>query len=76
MLYGKIGVTFVYNFAFRKYDFRGRWSATPQKRGRSKKTQGRTALKSKSGSLAVGSHIPLKGTNMHHNGHMGQKFSK
>ena len=30
MLYGIIGVLFVYNFALRKFDFRGRWSATPK----------------------------------------------
>ena len=56
MLYGKIGVTIVYNFALRKFeyfDFRGRWSATPQKRVRSKKTQGMTTLKNGGGSLAV-----------------------
>ena len=41
MLYGKIGVTFVYNFALRK--FRGQWSATPKKNG--------------GGSLAVGSYL-------------------
>ena len=35
----------------------GRWSATPRNRGQSNKTQGRTALKSGSGSLAVGSYI-------------------
>ena len=45
MLYGKIGVTIVYNFALRKFDFRGWWSATPKIGGRSKKTQGKTALK-------------------------------
>ena len=57
MLYGKIGVTIVYNFALRKFDFRGRWSATPQNRGRSKKTQGRTVLKNGGGSLAVSTHL-------------------
>ena len=31
MLYGKIGVTYVYNFALRK--FRGQWSATQKKTG-------------------------------------------
>ena len=46
MLYGKIGATFIYNFAMRKFDFRGRWSATPKNKGWSKKSQGRTALKS------------------------------
>ena len=33
MLCEKIEVPFVYNFALRKFDFRGRWSATPQKIG-------------------------------------------
>ena len=50
MLYGKIGVTIVYNFALRKFDIRGRWSATPKNRGRSKKTRGRTVLKNGGGS--------------------------
>ena len=54
---GRIGVTFVYNFALRKFDFRGRWSATPKNRGLSKKTQGRRALKNGGGSLAVGSYL-------------------
>ena len=43
MLYGKIGVTIVYNFALRKFeyfDFRGRWSATPQKKGAVKENSG------------------------------------
>ena len=44
---------FVYNFALRKFDFRGRWSATPKNRGRSKKTQGWTGLKSGGCSLVV-----------------------
>ena len=55
MLYGKIGVTFVYNFGLRSFYFRGQWSATLQNRGQSKKTQGQTALKNGGGSLAVGS---------------------
>ena len=38
MLYGMIGVPFSYNSALRKFDFRGRWSATPKNQGRSKKT--------------------------------------
>ena len=42
MLYDKIGVTLVYNFALRKFDFRGQWPATPKKGG---------------GSLAVGSYL-------------------
>ena len=46
----------MYNFVSRKFDFRGRWSATPKNRGRSKKTQGRTAMKNGDGSLAVGSY--------------------
>ena len=33
MLYGQKGVTIVYNFTLRKFDFRGQWSATPQNRG-------------------------------------------
>ena len=57
MLYGIIGVPFVYNFALRKFDFRGRWSATPKNRGRSKKTQGWIGLKSGGGSLAVGTYL-------------------
>ena len=40
----ELGVSFVYNFALRKFDFRGRWSATPKHRRRSKKTQGWKAL--------------------------------
>ena len=57
MLYGKIGVTILYNFALRKVYFRGRLSASPKNRGRSKKTQERTALKNWGGSLAMGSYI-------------------
>ena len=57
MLYGKIGVTIVYNFPLKNCDFRRRWSAIPKNRGRSKKTQGRTALKNGGGSLAVGSYL-------------------
>ena len=34
MLYGIIGVTIVCNFALKKYDFRGWWSATLKNRGR------------------------------------------
>ena len=30
MLYGNIGVTFVYYFALRKFHCRGRWSLTPK----------------------------------------------
>ena len=41
----KIGVVFVYNFALRKFDFRGQWSGAPKNRGWSKKTQGRRAKK-------------------------------
>ena len=33
MLFGRIGVTFGYNFALRKYDYRGRWSTTLKKIG-------------------------------------------
>ena len=47
----------MYDFALRKYDFRGRWSATPKNRGRSKKNPGRTALKSRGGILAVGGNL-------------------
>ena len=53
----KIVVTFVYNFALGKFDFRGQWSATPKNRGRSKKMQGRRALKTGGASLAVGSYL-------------------
>ena len=42
MLYGRIGMTFVFNFASRKYDLRQWWSATPINRGQSKKIQGQT----------------------------------
>ena len=57
MLYEISGVSFVCNFAFRRFDFRGRWSATPQNRGWSKKTQGWTGLKGSGGSLAVGTYL-------------------
>ena len=50
MLYGMIGVTFVYNFALRKFDFR--WT--------SKKTQGWTALKNGGSSLAVGNCLQTR----------------
>ena len=40
MLFGSMGVTFVYNFALRQYDFRGRWSATPKNRGAVKENSG------------------------------------
>ena len=55
--YDKIGVIFVYNFALKKFNFRGRWFQTLKNRGQSKKTQGRTALKNRGGSLAVGSYL-------------------
>ena len=55
MFYGTIGVTFENNFALRKLNFRGRWSATLKNRGWSKKIQGRTSLKSGGSSSAVGS---------------------
>ena len=54
MFYGRIGVSFVYDFALRKYDHRGQWSATPKNTGWSKKTLGQTALKSRGSSLGVG----------------------
>ena len=38
-------------------DFRMRWSPTPKNRGRSKKTQGRRALKIGGGILAVGRYL-------------------
>ena len=57
MLYGKIGVTILYNFALRKFDFRGRQSATPNNREWSEKTQERTALKNGGDSLAVSSYL-------------------
>ena len=62
----KIIVTFVYNFALTIFYFRGTWFQTPKNRGRSKKTQGRTALKNGGGSLAVGSYLqrgsaPIRG---------------
>ena len=53
----------MYNFALKKFDFRGRWFQTPKNRGWSKKTQGRTALNngggSLPGSLAVGSFLQV-----------------
>ena len=49
--------TFVYKFALKKFDFRGRLSATPQNRGWSKKTEGWRGLNSGDGSLAVGSYL-------------------
>ena len=47
MLYGMIGVPFVYNSALRQLDFTGRWSVSPKNRGRSRKThdQERTGMK-------------------------------
>ena len=45
MICERIEVPFVCNFALRKFEFTGGWSATPKNRGRSKKTQGRRALK-------------------------------
>ena len=56
-VYGIIGVPFVYIFALRKFDFKGRGSVTPKNKGRSKKIQGRTGLKNGGGSLAVGSYL-------------------
>ena len=47
-----------------KFDFRGRWSATPKNRERSKKTQGRTAMINGDSSLAVGSY-PERGSAPH-----------
>ena len=47
----------VYNFALRKFDFRGQWSATTKNRGGSKKTEGQRALKNGGCSLAVGSYL-------------------
>ena len=44
MLYGMIGIPFVYNSALRKFDFRSRWSVSPKNRGWSKKTEGQTAF--------------------------------
>ena len=57
MLYGMIGVTFVYNSALRKFDFRGRWFVSPKNGGRSKKAQGQTDLKNEGSSLAVGTYL-------------------
>ena len=50
MLYGMIGVPCLYNFALRKFDFRGLWSVTPKNRGWSNITQRQI------GSLAVGTY--------------------
>ena len=47
----------MYNFALKTFDFRGWWFQTPENRGRSKKTQRRTALKNGGGSLAIGSYL-------------------
>ena len=38
-------------------DVRRQWSAIPKYRGWSEKTEGQTALKSRGGSLAVGSYL-------------------
>ena len=57
MLCGKNWFPFAYNFALRKFNFRGQWSATYKNRGRSKKTQGRTDLKRRGGSLPVGTYL-------------------
>ena len=48
------------NSALRKFDFRGRWSVSPKNRGRSKKTQGWTGLKSGGSSLAVSTYLQRK----------------
>ena len=61
-------VSFVLNFALRWYDFRGWWSATIKNRGRSKKTQWQTALKSRGGSLAVGIYLQRGSTPPPHPG--------
>ena len=70
----KIGVTFVYRFELRKYDFRRRWSATPKNRERSiGTTHGQTAPKSEGDRLSAGSYLqggsapppPLRGYNPH-----------
>ena len=37
MVYGRIGLTFVYSSALKKYDFRGQWSATLKNRGGQRK---------------------------------------
>ena len=63
---------FIYNFALRKFDFRGWWSATPKNRGWSKKTQVWTGLKNGGGSLAVGTYLqrgsaPPPPTPLNHN---------
>ena len=48
-----IRVPLVYNYALRKFDFRGQWSATPKNRGQSRVDR----LKSGDGSLAVGTNL-------------------
>ena len=40
MLYGMIGVPFIYNSALRKFDFRGQWSVSPNSRGGVKDNSG------------------------------------
>ena len=57
MVCGRIGVSLVYLFCIGKYDFRGRWSATPKHRWRSKTTERRTALKSRGGCFAEGRYF-------------------
>ena len=53
MIYEKNGSHFCIEFALRKFDFIGQWSANPKNIGRSKKTQEQTAMKNGGGSLAV-----------------------
>ena len=40
MVYGKIGVIFVYNFALKKLDFRGQWFQTQKMGGGQRKLRG------------------------------------
>ena len=47
ILYGKIEVDFVEYVALKKYELRGQESATLKNMGRSKKREGRTAVKNR-----------------------------
>ena len=63
MLYGKIGVTFVYNCALRKFDFGATLSLPTIGAGGGGEgvfkgsTQGQTALKNGNGTFAAGSYL-------------------
>ena len=56
-LFRRLWVTCVDTFVLRMFDFRGRWFMTLKNRGAVKKSEGRTASKSRGGSLAVGTYL-------------------